>query len=106
MRVSSPATSEPREVFPGYLGRFYHSASMTFAHWEIAPDSPVPGHSHPHEQVVNMIDGEFELTVGGVTRVLQPGDVAFIPPNAVHSGRSLSACRIIDVFHPVREDYR
>jgi len=36
------------------------------------------------------------------SRELLPGtEVRF-----VHSGRSITACRIIDVFSPVREDYR
>jgi len=51
-------------------------------------------------------DGEFELTIDDRTQRLGPGMVAFIPPNAVHSGRAVTRCRIIDVFHPVRDDYR
>ena len=37
---------------------------------------------------------------------LREGDTFFIPPNVPHSGRSITNCRIIDVFCPVREDYR
>ena len=29
-----------------------------------------------------------------------------IPPNAVHSGRAVTELRLMDVFSPVREDYR
>jgi quercetin dioxygenase-like cupin family protein len=43
--------------------------------------------------------------VNGVTQILGPGSVGIIPPNAVHSGRALTDCRILDVFSPVREDY-
>lgn len=97
---------EQREVFCGFLGRIVHSGSMTFVHWIIQPNSSLPEHSHPHEQVVNVIDGQFELTIDGETHGLGPGTVAVIPPDASHSGRSITQCRIIDVFHPVREDYR
>ena len=49
---------------------------------------------------------DVELTVSGETQILGPGAVAVIPSNTTHSGRSVTSARIIDVFHPVREDYR
>ncbi len=98
--------TQAREIFPGFIGRLVHSEFMTFAHWQIKAGAPLPEHSHPHEQVVNMIDGEFELTISGQTRRLGPGAVAIIPPHAIHSGRAVTACRIIDAFYPLRDDYR
>ena len=95
-----------RELFPGYRGRFIHSQNMTFVYWEIRAGSPVPDHSHPHEQVVNVIEGDFELTVDRETEILKPQTLVIIPPNAKHSGKALTDCRIIDVFYPIREDYR
>lgn len=94
------------EPIPGYRGRFVHSEGMTIAYWEIEAGAPLPTHSHVHEQVANVISGEFELTVDGETRVLGPGSVAVIPGNVVHSGRAITACRLMDVFCPVREDYQ
>jgi quercetin dioxygenase-like cupin family protein len=98
--------SPAREIFPGFKVHFVHSANITLAHWTIKAGSVLPEHSHPHEQVVNMIDGEFELTIAGETRRLGPGTVAIIPPNARHSGKAVTDCRIIDAFYPIREDYR
>ncbi|MCP4345316.1 MAG: cupin domain-containing protein [Desulfobacterales bacterium] len=97
---------EEKEIVPGFNARFAHSESMTFAYWNIKADACLPGHSHHHEQVVNMLEGEFELTVDGEKKVLRPGDVVVIPSNATHSGKSVTDCRILDVFCPVREDYR
>ena len=97
---------EEKEIFPGCKVRFVHAQNMTFAYWDLAPDARIPDHSHPHEQVANFFEGEFEFTIGGETRRLVPGDVAIIPPNVDHSGRALTRCRVIDVFYPVREDYR
>lgn len=79
---------------------------MTFAYWEIAKNADLPEHSHHHEQVVNMLEGKFELTVDGEPHLLTPGDVVIIPGGVTHSGRAISDCRILDVFHPVRDDYR
>jgi quercetin dioxygenase-like cupin family protein len=95
-----------RQPFPGYAGRFLHGEGMSVAHWTVAEDSGFPEHAHPHEQIAMVVEGRFEMTVSGETRVLDPGTVAVIPSGAPHSGRALTRCRLIDVFQPVREDYR
>ena len=97
---------EPRTVIPGFHGRFVHSATMTFVLWQIDAGATLPEHSHHHEQVVHLYEGEFELTVEGQTIRATRGTVFAIPGNATHSGRAITACRIMDVFCPVREDYR
>jgi quercetin dioxygenase-like cupin family protein len=97
---------EPREIMPGFHGRLVHSDNMTFVHWHIDAGAPLPEHSHMHEQVVNVITGEFELTINGETEIIGPGEVACVPSNAMHSGKAITDCYIIDVFYPVREDYR
>lgn len=91
---------------PGFKVHFVHSETMTFAYWRIEAGSVLPEHSHHHEQVATVTEGQFELTIGGETQVMKPGSVAIIPSNSPHSGRALSACRIIDAFYPIREDYR
>ncbi len=94
------------EAIPGYHGKFVHTENMTIAYWEIEAGAPLPSHSHFHEQVANVIKGEFELTVNGETHILRPGSVAVIPANVEHSGRAITDCYLIDIFYPVREDYR
>ena len=79
---------------------------MTLAYWDVAKGAVLPPHSHRHEQVINVLDGVFELVVDGMTQPLRKGDVFTIPGNAVHSGRALTSCRLLDVFYPVRDDYR
>ena len=105
MRHSLSALPE-REVFPGFHGRFVHSGAMTFAWWRIEDGAAVPEHAHPHEQVVNVLEGELSLTVDGAERVLHAGDVLVIPGGTSHSARATGPSRVLDVFNPVREDYR
>ena len=93
------------EVFPGFHGRFIHTDRMTLAFWEVTKGSSVPEHNHHHEQVVNMLEGEFELVVEGVLHRLTPGIIVTVPAQARHSGKAISDCRILDIFSPVREDY-
>lgn len=99
-------TVSSREPIPDYRGKFIHSDHMSVADWRVAADAPFPEHAHPHEQISIVVSGEFELTLEGETRTLMPGVVAIIPANVPHSGRALTDCHIIDIFHPVREDYR
>ena len=106
MRVWDSIDMERQELIPGAKVGFVHTENMTVAYWDFEADVPVPEHSHAHEQVTNVIEGIFELTVDGETKRLRAGSLALIPPDAVHSGRSITECRIIDVFFPVREDYR
>ncbi len=94
-----------REQMPGFHGRFIHADNMTIVHWDIEAGAELPEHAHPHEQVSNLLEGEFEMTVNGMETRLTEGSVAVIPSNAVHSGRAITACRFIDIFQPVREDY-
>lgn len=95
-----------QELLKGAEVRFVHADTMTVAYWAFEPGVPLPEHAHHHEQVTNVLEGVFDLTVDGETTRLEAGSVVVIPPNATHSGRAVTACRIIDVFHPVREDYR
>jgi quercetin dioxygenase-like cupin family protein len=106
MPIWKLAELEKRELVPGAEARFVHGDHMTLAYWDFDADVPLPEHAHPHEQVASVIEGVFDLTVEGVTTRLRPGSVVLIPPNASHSGKSITVCRIIDAFHPVREDYR
>ena len=96
----------PREVQPGHRARFVHAQNMTVAHWRIDAGSSIPEHDHPHEQVVNVIAGRYELTVAGKPLLLEPGMVVVIPGGVRHSGRAITDALLLDVFHPVREDYR
>lgn len=100
------ADLEEKELLPGCKGRFLHTDNMTVVYWHIDAGAPLPEHAHPHEQIVNIMAGEYELTVKGNTRLLTPGSIVVIPSNVVHSGKARTECSIIDIFHPVREDYR
>lgn len=95
-----------KEVVPGFHARMVHSDTMTFAFWRIEKGATLSEHSHVHEQVAIIQEGELELVVDGVTHRLTPGKVLLIPSNVPHSGTAISDCRVLDVFYPLREDYK
>lgn len=105
MSVIDPAGLPVKEIRPGWKARFFHSESMTFAHYEIAADAvPVHEHRHPQEEVWNLLEGELAITIGGTEHVARPGCAAIVPPNIPHSARVLGACRAIIVDHPLRHE--
>ena len=96
----------PKEVIKGYTARSIHTGTMTFMYWTVEAGAVMPVHSHIHEQAAHVLSGEFELTVDGESRILKPGIVAIIPPNVPHGGKAVTACELLDVFYPEREDYK
>jgi unsaturated pyranuronate lyase len=74
---------------------------------EFDPDARVDEHSHPHEQLGMVVDGELVLQIDGVPHRLRPGSAYQIPGGVPHGAWTEgTTCRVLDVFHPVREDYR
>ena len=95
-------TAEP---LPGWRGRFWHSANMSFAHYRVDAGSAIHAHYHPYEEVWLVIEGELEVTVGDETRTAGPGGVAVIPPDVTHSVRALTAGVAVVTNYPVRHDF-
>jgi quercetin dioxygenase-like cupin family protein len=95
-----------RELFPGLRARLVHSDRVTHSWVNVDAGATFPEHHHPHEQIVSVLEGELELVVEGITHRLTPGQVFVIPPDARHSGRGVTACRVYDAFAPARDDYR
>ena len=87
-------------------GHYAHLPGMTIGEVSLDVNTTVPMHAHPHEQITYVIEGRFEFTVGSESTVLEPGMAAMIPGNALHGGRTITACKVIDIFAPARDDYR
>ena len=97
---------QKKEIAPGCRAQFVHTEHMTFAYWSLESEAEVPEHAHVHEQAVNVLAGTLELTLDGEVKRLRPNDVVLVPPNATHSARAVTYCRVLDVFYPVREDFK
>ena len=97
---------DSKEIMPGYHGKMIHAEHMTLAFWDAEEGATVPEHSHMHEQIMQVLEGTFEFTVGGITKIYKPDDIVIIPPHTKHSGKAITACRLLDVFSPVREEYK
>jgi quercetin dioxygenase-like cupin family protein len=94
------------ERLPGWFGRYFHSAHMTFAYYEFKQGSSIHEHSHPQEEVYQVIEGELELTIEGDVRVVRPGLAAIVPSGALHSVKALSDGHAIIVDCPLRSEFK
>lgn len=95
-----------KEVIPGLHGKFIHGNTISLAFWDVKKGALVPNHNHFHEQIMHVIEGRFEFTLNGNTSIYGPGSVVVIFSNLFHSGRALTDCKLMDVFSPIREEYR
>lgn len=74
---------------------------------EFEPGAEVPLHSHEHEQLGIVLRGMQALVVDGVPHELGPLEGYVLPGGLPHSAYcGAEGATVIDVFRPVREDYR
>lgn len=99
-------TKNKPEIFPGIRSAMEHSNQVTFGSVTLEEGVTAPLHSHPHEQWTYVLEGQMEFTLDGEKQLLLPGMGAYIPSNAIHGAFAVTACKVIDVFVPVREDYK
>ena len=92
----------PKEPLPGWSGRFFHSTHMTFSYYDIEPGTPLHLHHHPEEEVWHVVEGELEMAIGDVTRIVRAGEAAIVPANVAHRATAHRRCRAIVVDSPVR----
>lgn len=66
----------------------------------------VPFHKHPNEQSGYVISGKYILRFGGQAYELTTDDSYSIPANVEHSIEIIEPGEVLDVFTPIRQDYR
>ena len=104
-RFISVESLEPLlELAPGITSRPLVGSNLMGSFVRYEPDSVAPLHSHIEEQLFLVLEGEIELELSGVSRVMQPGDAALIPAWVPHSAKSGSGgAHQLDVFSPPRQ---
>ena len=93
------------ERLPGWHGQYFHTEHMTFAHYRFRRGASIHEHSHPEEEVYEVIEGELEITIEGVAQIARTGLVAIVPGNARHSVKALTDGKAIIVDYPARRDF-
>jgi quercetin dioxygenase-like cupin family protein len=95
---------EPVEFVPGLGFRpvLGEHTMLNFVTFE--KNTEAPRHVHVEEQIVLVLDGEFEFEIDGDVRTMRAGDVAVVPPWVPHGAHTKdTTCREVDVFNPPRQ---
>jgi len=74
----------------------------------LEPGMETNPHSHACEQVVYVVKGRMRFHIGDEEVEVAAGGLVRIPPNIVHYGEPIGDEEVLnlDVFAPIREDYR
>ncbi len=94
-------------IFAGVHVRTCAADKMMLSLVDLEPNSVVEEHSHPHEQVGMLLEGEAVFFIGGEEKTLRPGDFYRIPGNVKHKVIVKDRpAKALDIFYPIREEYR
>lgn len=56
---------------------------------ELAPGVAFGRHTHPGEEIINVLEGTFEYQVEGKPITLEAGGVLFIPAGTIHAAKNV-----------------
>ena len=97
----------PFTLIEGVEGRPFFGDGAMINVIEFGAGSTVPAHSHPHEQLGIVLRGMQALVIDGVAHELGPMEGYVLPGDVEHSAYcGPEGATVIDIFCPVREDYR
>lgn len=101
---------QERKVTDFYSRRLVYTDNLMMVNCEFTDgptENPDPFHSHNHEQVSYMAEGEVYFFCGDDEKVhLKPGDHFSVPSGVQHTIHRLTPfVRIIDCFTPLREEF-
>ena len=55
---------------------------------DLEPGHVFPGHTHPGEEIIYVIEGTWEYEIGGKSVRARAGDVLFVPAGTIHSAKN------------------
>ena len=103
----SLATADPFQLTDGVTAKALFGEGAMINLVELEPGAVVTLHSHPHEQLGVILRGSMNLVVEGIDHVLEEMDAYSLPGGVAHEGiAGPQGALVLDVFQPVREDYR
>lgn len=93
-------------ALPGiYRKPLAYSEDFNLNYFELAQGSVIPLHSHEPSQIGFVISGKVRFFTEHSEFIAEPGHSYVFERNEKHGAEILEDARIIDVFHPLREDY-
>ena len=101
------ASRDFKELASGVRTRTFWGEQMLLSLVEVDANSEMPLHTHPEEQGGIIIEGEFEIGMGGEVQVLKPGDIYIIPGGVEHYAKTnAKKVKALGIYSPVREEFK
>lgn len=108
MKLIAHADQEPAVTTPDGARRRVLSYGGNLMLVEFTFDAGVASweHSHPHEQVGYVVEGEIDFCMAGQAPVrLGRGGSYYVPANVKHYVVTHAPTILLDAFTPIREDF-
>ena len=100
-------TMSPIGIWKGVLARALDGDRCSLTVVELEPNTVVPEHRHPNEQLGLVVSGSVSFRVGEEERELAQGGTWCIPPDTPHEVHvGPEGAVVIDIFAPPREDWQ
>ena len=94
----------PTELMPNCYSHIVAGKNMLVSFLTMTAGSVFEVHTHPHEQIMTVLEGYCDQIIDGKLYHVEKGDCLYMAPNIPHGSilRDVD-CVVIDVFSPARE---
>ena len=106
MQLYDWETLEKEELSSTFARQVIHADTLTVARVFLKKGCKVPEHSHHNEQISIIEKGSLRFVLDGKEQLVKAGQILRIPAHVPHSAEAPEDCVGVDVFSPVREDWR
>ncbi len=83
-----------------------YGENTLMSEFKMAAGSKLPLHSHPSEQTGYLVSGRIILYIADIAHEMKKGFSWCIPPDVIHHAEIIEDSIAVEVFSPVREDYK
>ncbi len=97
---------EKEQLSPVLVRQVIHGENITVARLYLRKGCSVPEHKHHNEQISMIEKGALRFVLNGQERVVKAGEILQIPPHVPHSAEAIEDSVAMDLFSPVREDWK
>ncbi len=97
----------PEEDLGDVRRRIFTGKNVMIVRNVIKPRAVLSAHTHPHEQMIYVVEGECDTVIDGKTYPMKSEDIALVPGDVLHQviNTQDKELIILDIFSPIREDF-
>ncbi len=108
MKLTADAAHEPAVTTPDGAQRrvLSYGESLMLVEFRFEAGKASWEHSHPHEQVGYVVEGEIDFYMAGHEPVrLSKGGSYYVPSGVKHYIKTYAPTVLLDAFTPMRQDF-